>query len=284
MIFSVIKFKTIAKFLALFAFFAMVFTVGGTARAVQSLGDSAGANTHPHNLSSLNTSASGIHAPVGTETRICVFCHTPHSASSKGALWNRRDPIGPNGDGTFPLYGAISGRLDEIEIDNIAEAQYGTGEYPNGASRLCLSCHDGVTAIGEVINPGSAPSPLGGLGSILAEDPGSNAVIDLDASHPVSFIYTESVRSQIQTVKGDAVPGDEYILPSAGILDSQQRMQCTACHDPHIDTNDGTYLLPMWRKYTGDENADYESTCGECHVGGSSSPGLIRGGNDAHNI
>ena len=24
----------------------------------------------------------------------------------------------------------------------------------------------------------------------------------------------------------------------------------------------------MWRKYTGVENADYEGTCGECHVGG----------------
>ncbi len=241
--------------------------------ATQRLGDNAGVNDHPHNLSSIGSSA--IRAPAGTEDRICIFCHTPHSASSKGALWNRRDPIGPNGDGTFPLYGqnTVPSRLGEIEIDNIAAAQYGVGEYPNGASRLCLSCHDGVTAIGEVINPGSGSLPLGGLGSIPAEDPTSTAVIDLNTSHPISFVYDATVRTAINAVKGG---GADYVAPAAGILDNNTRMQCTSCHDPHLDTNDGVYNLPMWRRYTGVENADYEGTCSECHAGGSGSTGLIR--------
>jgi len=232
-----------------------------------------GDNDHPHNFS-LNSTAT-IHDTSATEDRICVFCHTPHSSSSKGALWNRNDPVGPNGDGTFPLYGELSGRLGEIEIDDIVEAKYGPsyGEYPNGTSRLCLSCHDGVVAIGEVINPGGNPSPLGGLGNIPAENPASTAVIDLDTSHPISFVYDATVRDGINLVKGG---GSDYVLPATSdVLDSVNRMQCTSCHDPHTDTNDGSYTLPMWKKYTGVENTDYEDTCSECHVGGSSSSGFF---------
>ncbi len=229
--------------------------------ASQRLGFNGGVNDHPHNMSAIGSAT--IKAPAATEERICVFCHTPHSASADGPLWNRRDPIGPNGDGTFPLYG----RLGEIEIDTIPQAQYGTGQYPNGSSRLCLSCHDGVTAIGEVINPGSGASPLGGLGSIEAENPGSPAVIDLTRSHPISFIYDNTVRDAINTAKGGG-----YQINDPTVLDSLSRMQCTTCHDPHLDTNDGTYRLPMWRNYVGvDENTDYEGTCTLCHVGGSGS-------------
>lgn len=240
----------------------------------QRLNENGGINNHPHNLSSIGSST--IKAAVGTEDRICIFCHTPHSSSADGPLWNRTDPIGPNGDGTFPLYG----RLGEIEIESIGQAQYGTGEYPNGSSRLCLSCHDGVTAIGEVINPGSGVSPLGGLGSIETENPGSPAVIDLSVSHPISFIYNDTVRTAI-----NAAPGKSgYVINDPSVLDADSRMQCTTCHDPHLDTNDGTYTLPMWRNYVGvDENVDYEDTCNKCHTGGSGS--TIRGGfGSDHNL
>ena len=248
--------------------------------AVQKLGENAGANDHPHNLSSLNTGG-GIRALPSETDQICIFCHTPHSSSSDGPLWNRSDPLGPNGDGSFPLYGEISGRLGEIAIDDPASgAQYGGAfQYPNGTSRLCLSCHDGVTAIGEVINggwtgPGIAPS----LNMSVS------GTIDLDTSHPISFVYTDSggstsVRDFIETDQG--VPGT-YLIPAldSGFLekgdDGLYRVQCTTCHDPHIDTFDGGYTLPMWRNYSavGNEDSDYEGTCNECHVGGSLSTGL----------
>lgn len=253
--------------------------------AAQNLGDFTtvpGDNDHPHNFS--QQSGAAIHSAASTEDRICIFCHTPHSSSSKGALWNRQDPVGPNGDGTFPLYGELSGRLGDIEIDTIVDAQYGGADYPNGASRLCLSCHDGVTAIGEVINPSGGATPLGGLGTISEENPATTAVIDLDLSHPISFVYTETVRAAIVAQKqAGSLPGivdSDYTLPGAGhpkMLDSSDRMQCTSCHDPHLDTNDGGYTLPMWRQYAGygaDSNADYEATCQACHadftaIGGS---------------
>ena len=263
----------------LMALMLLLISVAPSRALPQQLGDSAGANNHPHNLSSLNT-GSGMHA-LATETdQICIFCHTPHSSSADGPLWNREDPLGPNGDGAFPLYGVTSGRTLEISIDDTPDAEYGGPfEYPNGTSRLCLSCHDGVTAIGEVINGGWS-------GSGIAPSIGTMSVsgtIDLDVSHPISFVYNDTVRLFIEANQAGA--SGQYPIPplDSGYLekgtDGKYRVQCTTCHDPHLSTfSPGNYTLPMWRNYSGDgnESADYEGTCNKCHVGGSSSSGLNR--------
>jgi hypothetical protein len=227
----------------------------------QKLGDAIATNTNPHNLSS--SSASAINAVAGETDEICIFCHTPHNASGRGALWNRPDITTALGGGTFPIYG----QTGDILIDTIPAADYNQGgEYPNGATRLCLSCHDGVTAIGEVI-----PAAGGLIAPSIG--PMTTMVIDLSTSHPISFVYNAAVEAVLDDKP--VVGSDFYKLPSAGILDDQSRMQCTSCHDPHLDTNEPGYTLPMWRNYTGNENADYEGTCGECHVGGSISGGLV---------
>jgi len=234
--------------------------------ASQKLSEASGVNNNPHNLSSSGTSL--YRAGAGETNQICIFCHTPHNASNNGPLWNRPDITTALGGGAFPLYG----HLDEILIDTIAEAKYGgVNQYPNGATRLCLSCHDGVTAVGTVV------SAWGGGDIAPSLGPMTSMVVNLSTSHPISFTYDDLggvVESTLDLKPG--VTAGQYKLPSAGILDDQGRMQCTACHDPHLDTNDGTYTLPMWRHYTGSENADYEATCGECHIGGSTSSGLIR--------
>ena len=210
-------------------------------------------NAHPHNLSSASTST--IHAPGGGEDQVCKFCHTPHGGSAEGPLWNRINPLGPASDGTFPLYNG--GADATLNLTTIADAQYNAAiaadptKYPNGATRLCLSCHDGVTAVGEVIDGGV-------LASLTMSAYGT---IDLSTSHPVSFVYNAAVEA--------ALPAG-FNRPAVGSvvkLDDQERMQCTTCHDPHNDTNNGgTYTLPMWRLYTGTtEAADYDNTCLTCH-------------------
>ncbi len=225
--------------------------------APQDLSFNGGINSHPHNLSSSSTAT--IHS--STEDRICVFCHAPHGTSAKGPLWNRTDPIGPNGDGTFPLYANAEPGL----LANAA-AKYDNSDpelYPNGSTRLCLSCHDGVTAIAEVINGGDLDASLGNMTT-----EGSSMIIDLSRAHPVSFVFTQAIADAIYNDSPDVIkPNFDLTSMLPGLLDSQGRLQCSSCHDPHTDTFDsGVYDLPMWRHYTGNATNDYNDTCESCHI------------------
>ncbi len=191
-----------------------------------------------HNFSSLNTNPNVTKKAV-SETQICIFCHTPHNATGQRPLWNRLDTTR-----TFKLYSSQT-----LVIDNPGtrgKSNYGT---LNGSSRLCMSCHDGQTALGAVV---SVPTTIATVG-------GNIPVFDrISSHHPVSFNYNASVVADIEALKG----AGQYIYPIAGTygvkLDYQGRVQCTSCHDPHQDkSNDG--LIPF---SVGDT---YDHVCGECH-------------------
>ena len=97
----------------------------------------------PHNLSSTGGAATGGLGDVRTtesETEVCVFCHTPHGSSSfpGSPLWNRSVKTTPYTD----LYTSPS--LDAETIMG------GSLDSPAGSSKLCLSCHDGLLALGTV--------------------------------------------------------------------------------------------------------------------------------------
>ncbi|MBE9528744.1 MAG: hypothetical protein IME99_05850 [Proteobacteria bacterium] len=71
---------------------------------------------------------------TGSTTEICIFCHTPHHASTDMTpLWNRGTPVS-----SFTAYG------DTIGGSNIASV--------GGPSLACLSCHDGVTTFDNIVN------------------------------------------------------------------------------------------------------------------------------------
>jgi len=252
-----------SKHVCLFIFTLLVFPFSQALAlnaGPRDLGFNGGINANPHNLSSLSNSS--IHAAAGGENRICVFCHTPHGGAAQTQLWNRPDLANP--DSSYPLYAG------SVEIKTIAAAKYTNTDvniqYPNGASRMCLSCHDGVTAIGEVISGAIIDA------SMTMSVPGS---IQLDTSHPISFVYDTTVLAGIGTNK----PG-EYQLPlvdSQAPRDTLNRMQCTTCHDPHFDTKDATgYSLPFWRNYTNSasEAADYSTTCNACHLAAPTNGGI----------
>lgn len=268
----------------------------------RSLGYGGGGNRNPHNLSRQSENANGIRA-INTgdpyETQICVFCHTPHGATPQTPLWNRPSP---DTMGNFPTFADAnvqdpSGNLgindtSPTNIQNITRygLNSGSDEYPNGASKLCLSCHDGVTAIGTLANGrtiqmAAGKDTLKNAGSTFYWDPVTPAGMDFSKTHPVSFVYTQQVVDYLNTFKE---AGHLYVLPSPVLLDSNNRMQCTTCHDPHLDTKDidnfppGTYTLPFWRnRATANVGLDYENTCVACH---ESYPGWWGGGGPVHNI
>ena len=231
-----------------------------------------------HNLSNLSNNTIKAQPPSSDGTdQICIFCHTPHSATPDSPLWSRPDPA----TSSFPIYGnplVIAGSLGNNPVAQRANSKYNTAAlYPNGASRMCLSCHDGVTAIG-LLNDSTTINMLGG--TKLNDFPSAAAaVIDLSTSHPISFVYDSLVLADL--VGFTTGPGSEnygagsYVLPDGTVdtpLDGQSRMQCTTCHDPHDDTRTASALdLPFWRQTSDVFVDEYEDVCNACHA---STPGL----------
>ncbi len=79
-----------------------------------------------------------------TETRICVFCHTPHNAAPLSPLWNKAlDPQ------AYTVYASPT-----LKAGPLAQ--------PSGPTKLCLSCHDGTIAMGAVLNPVGGVAMAGG--------------------------------------------------------------------------------------------------------------------------
>ena len=120
-----------------------------------------------------NLSASG---PGETKAvlggRVCEFCHISHSANPKAPLWGR-----PATTATSIPYSSTT-----------AIAQPG---QPTGTSLLCLSCHDGTIALGQVLNRGNPISMAGGRDRIQGK---GLTGTDLRDDHPISFEYSPSLK------------------------------------------------------------------------------------------
>lgn len=176
-----------------------------------------------------NLSASGPGAVRAvSEDRICVFCHTPHESSSDAPLWNRR---------------ASSAAYIPYDSPTLVA----TPGQPTGASKLCLSCHDGTIALGDVLSE-STPIAMAG-GGIMPPGPGLIGT-DLRDDHPISFPYTDSY-SQLSSDLAPPNTWDDRVQ-----LDDQGMLQCTTCHDPHKD---------IWGKFLVMDNTG-AALCQECHT------------------
>ena len=160
-----------------------------------------------------------------TETRICVFCHTPHNGAPLSPLWNKE--LEPR---VYTVYAS-------------ATLKAGPLPQPSGPTKLCLTCHDGTIAMGAVLNP-AAGIAMGGADRLLAGSL-SNFGLDLSGHHPVSFPYHS------------ALPNAELVSlpPPELVYGGSDEVHCITCHDPHNDTN-GKFLLKDNR---------YSALCITCH-------------------
>jgi predicted CXXCH cytochrome family protein len=152
----------------------------------------------------------------GNGGRVCVFCHTPHRAGGGNALWNREQ-----GATVYQIY--RSSTLDAAP------------QQPTGASKMCLSCHDGTIALGQVLRGGKATWQM--RDERLSTN-SANLGTDLSDDHPVSFRYTPSLAATDQQLKSPA------LLPPSMRLDGNSELQCTTCHDPHDDRNGAFLTMP----------------------------------------
>ncbi|HEX7288972.1 MAG TPA: cytochrome c3 family protein, partial [Candidatus Angelobacter sp.] len=142
----------------------------------------------------------------GRPANPCTFCHTPHNGTVNRALWNHSLP-----GTTYKLYESptLKARV----------------EQPTGASRLCLSCHDGTIALEQMQGPARTKAAGFSKGK-------SSLSKDLSDDHPISFRYD----STLALNRGELT--DPAILSSRTRLDEAGEMQCTTCHDPHQEKNE----------------------------------------------
>jgi hypothetical protein len=217
--------------------------------------------TTKHNLS---TSGPGPVKATG-EQRVCVFCHTPHNAiaPTEGVsvpIWNHSLSIAQ-----YTLY----------ESPTLLSPTSPTIR-PDGASRLCLSCHDGTVGIGAVVNTGITQNTISMLGTgangVLPTG-ASNLGTDLSGHHPVSIEVNNSLINDKGTQCTNNLVSWRVCLPLPGTLVKLSRtrnrygsqstgmgVQCTSCHDAHDDRSPGTSLFLR----VGDKN-NIDSLCMSCH-------------------
>jgi len=186
----------------------------------------AGVATTKHNLSA---SGPGT-VKAATEAQICVFCHAPHNSAPSAPLWNRQTP-----GSTYTPY-----------TSSTAKAAAG---QPTRGSLLCLSCHDGTIALGQVLSRTAPISMTGGVSTMPAGSAGHLGT-DLSGDHPISFAYTSTLAS----TRGELV--DPGTLTGAVRLDSGGQMQCSACHDAHNDLYGKFLVMPNTAS----------ALCQVCHV------------------
>jgi hypothetical protein len=162
----------------------------------------------------------------------CSSCHVPHAAygdSVEVPLWN------PTHTTTtlVEFYSSPSMDADVGQVD--------------GASKLCLSCHDG--SYPRVQSEGRTNFGTGG------------ALATLENSHPVSFIYDQALATADGSLK------DPTTLPQ-GILDGNSKVQCTSCHEVHATPTRQVEKNLRWAYVTsgGPTSNTTTSFCRNCHI------------------
>ena len=194
-----------------------------------------------HNLSAVadgSATPSGGKVPIrsvkaSSETQVCVFCHTPHEATTGIAapLWNRQ-----LSSATYTPYSSASLEADAAEL----------AAAPGGSSKLCLSCHDGTMAIDKVnaLNgakdvtiPMTSASPVKMPSGNATTGFTRNLGVNLSSDHPISFTYNSTIAGYDGELRGPdgAIVGSRVAgatKPKMPLENGQ--MQCSTCHDPHL--------------------------------------------------
>ena len=146
----------------------------------------------------------------------CVICHTPHNSDVSitiDPLWNH-EPAST----TYNMY---------FTGDESIATQ------PTGASKLCLSCHDGVTAIDKF---GGRTTP-----AYMSDNAATRIGNEQSDSHPVSIPFNSAMAEKNPSLYD---PARKQVTIGAGgertrsgtiaeVLLSNGRIQCTSCHDVH---------------------------------------------------
>lgn len=211
-----------------------------------------------HNLSSTSVGIDNYYkAGLTSEDEVCIFCHTPHGGALTGPLWNRNLPTATG----FTHYSSatLSGYMKGLASNRNVNAE----------SLLCMGCHDGSIAASSMMNSiintsnrtdaapdnsmhivgipwlgitagaiGDAPNGTGGL---------TGETKNLSDDHPISFSYYSAWNhagnsGKLNRADGVAAndPRTDGIRFFGPDVAGEQRVECSSCHDPHVNYETAT--------------------------------------------
>lgn len=228
-----------------------------------------------HNLSAGAATQSGAGTVYATNVNgLCVFCHTPHGASQTvkiSPLWNR--DISATGISTTRGTGTVA-TYNSSSLSSESQPVNINGNLVNTDVLLCLSCHDGSSMSGGLVNPSNEvtgismtwnngsdvvqydPSTykfydIGAFNDNGGENAGQEGESDLRDDHPIAMDYEAVV-----TEKG----ADDFHTGPVGPTTGESLLRnglvwCSSCHDVH----DNEYV-PFLR----DSNSS-SALCLACH-------------------
>jgi hypothetical protein len=213
--------------------------------------------------------------------RTCVFCHTPHNARNTDALV----PLWNHAESRLPVLTAYVWKAP-------ANAQFVIGNDPLiGPSRLCMSCHDGTTAVdshGGANSFGSyGATPMTSSYTDALGATATRYITDLTVTHPIGFLYDD-----VATRRGMAqiIPSQHGYLRDVPVRDTWDTsygsaaritagetegkirdslyngyLTCTSCHEVHNSRN---ALPEPGNSYNYFLRAKLEGSaiCLSCHV------------------
>lgn len=140
----------------------------------------------------------------------CSTCHAAHKPKINKALWGRSLGIG----GSWTVWDGAAGRV----LDGLNDGTYlSEAEFAATGSGMCMSCHDGVTAIGGT--------------AVMKATAKDNWGRNLSDMHPVGKKVTFGTPGwQSDLATGNTGAGSSVIVDVVG---GSSFVGCTSCHSMH---------------------------------------------------
>jgi predicted CXXCH cytochrome family protein len=183
----------------------------------------------PTTWADLNGSSHDFSSKAWSGGQICVVCHTPHNSQTAVVpLWNHGAT-----SSSFTLYSSPTFKASISQ--------------PTGASKACLSCHDGTVAL-DTIGGKTGTTYLAGptlLGNDLSND------------HPVSFIYDSALSASVAGLRDPSAAPSGLGGTIRDNLLFNDRVECASCHDVHNSHNQASLLV---------KNNSGSALCLTCHA------------------
>ena len=163
----------------------------------------------------LNGSAHNFSSKAWSGGQICAICHTPHNAQTAVVpLWNHGAT-----SASFTLYSSPTFKASITQ--------------PGGASKACLSCHDGTVALDTF---GGKTGTTFLVGPTLLGN-------DLSNDHPISFVYNTALVASVAGLRDPSAAPSGLGGTIRDNLLFNDKMECASCHDVHNSHNQASLLV-----------------------------------------